>query len=543
MINYLHIQNIGIIDDLTVEFYDGFNVLTGETGAGKTLIIDSLECISGGKFSKDKISHDKEYSLVEANISLKNKDDEYEEHVIYRKVSKNGKTICKIDDRLVPLKVLKDYMENVIDIHGQSENENILNFDAQRELVDNYAKKKGKEIVEDYKKYNEIYTKYEENVHEIKKLKELGQNNLREIDMLKFQIKEIEDAKISIEEEEELEERYEELKNSEDISNDFNELKYLIEEVNPMLDQAISKVNDISKYKKSFEEYKKVIENSYYELEEISISLNKEERYIEEYSEEELAKIELRIDTYNLLKQKYGNTVEKILSFLNDAKSQLNSIENKDERIAELEILIKENEMELKSIGEKLYSYRSNASLEIKSLINEELKDLEMKSALFNIILEKDSINKNGIDKIYFAIKTNKGDVEKELSKIASGGEMSRIMLAIKKILADVDNTPILVFDEIDTGISGHVGMKVGKKMESIGRYHQVLCVTHLPTIAALGDTNYYINKYEENDKTKTSIKKLDEEEVIKEISRIASGNTKESSLINARELRKEKNK
>ena len=277
MINYLHIQNIGIIDDLTVEFYDGFNVLTGETGAGKTLIIDSLECISGGKFSKDKISHDKEYSLVEANISLKNKDNEYEEHVIYRKVSKNGKTICKIDDRLVPLKVLKDYMENVIDIHGQSENENILNFDAQRELVDNYAKKKGKEIVEDYKKYEDIYTKYEENVHEIKKLKELGQNNLREIDMLKFQIKEIENAKISIEEEEELDERYEELKNSEDISNDFNELKYLIEEVNPMLDQAISKVNDISKYKKSFEEYKKVIENSYYELEEISISLKKEE--------------------------------------------------------------------------------------------------------------------------------------------------------------------------------------------------------------------------------------------------------------------------
>lgn len=535
MINYLHIENIGIIEDLTVEFEKGFNILTGETGAGKTLIIDSLSILSGGKFPKGKISHDKDYGLVEASITIDGVD-----HVIYRKLNENGKNICKLDSSLITIKDLRNYMIDVIDIHGQKENEYILEKEAQRNLLDRYNQEEEDRNLVSY--YNREYADFISLENENERLLNLNKVGNKEESFLKFQINEIEVSEISEVEEKELNEKYEELKNFEKITKSYNELKYNMSNVVPSLSNSLYNIKELSKYKEDLKELEKIIENSYYELEEVSIDIDKESAKLAEYSEEELIKIENRLDTYSMLKKKYGNTVEDILKYLNDCKKQLGKIENLDEQIEKNETAIRMKRRELVEIGKKLYVIREKKAKEISKLINEELKSLEMKSAKFKIDVEKtDVITKYGIDEIEYMIRTNLGDDAKKLSDIASGGEMSRIMLAIKKVLADVDNTPIMVFDEIDTGISGVVGKKVGKKMQEIGKKHQVLCVTHLPTIAALGDSNYYIYKKEEEGKTKTYIKKLNEQEVIEEVSRIASGNTKKTSIENAKALRNDK--
>lgn len=535
MINYLHIENIGIIEDLTVEFEKGFNILTGETGAGKTLIIDSLSILSGGKFPKGKISHDKDYGLVEASITIDGVD-----HVIYRKLNENGKNICKLDSSLITIKDLRNYMIDVIDIHGQKENEYILEKEAQRNLLDRYNQEEEDRNLVSY--YNREYADFISLENENERLLNLNKVGNKEESFLKFQINEIEVSEISEVEEKELIEKYEELKNFEKITKSYNELKYNMSNVVPSLSNSLYNIKELSRYKEDLKELEKIIENSYYELEEVSIDIDKESAKLAEYSEEELIKIENRLDTYSMLKKKYGNTVEDILKYLNDCKKQLGKIENLDEQIEKNETAIRMKRRELVEIGKKLYVIREKKAKEISKLINEELKSLEMKSAKFKIDVEKtDVITKYGIDEIEYMIRTNLGDDAKKLSDIASGGEMSRIMLAIKKVLADVDNTPIMVFDEIDTGISGVVGKKVGEKMQEIGKKHQVLCVTHLPTIAALGDSNYYIYKKEEEGKTKTYIKKLNEQEVIEEVSRIASGNTKKTSIENAKALRNDK--
>ncbi len=535
MINYLHIENIGIIEDLTVEFERGFNILTGETGAGKTLIIDSLSILSGAKFSKGKISHGKDYGLVEASITIDGVD-----HVIYRKLNENGKNICKLDSSLITIKDLKNYMIDVIDIHGQKENEYILEKEAQRNLLDRYNQEDEDRNLVSY--YNREYADLISLENESERLLNLNKVGNKEESFLKFQINEIEVSEISEVEEKELIEKYEELKNFEKITKSYNELKYNMSNVVPSLSNSLYNIKELSRYKEDLKELEKIIENSYYELEEVSIDIDKESAKLAEYSEEELIKIENRLDIYSMLKKKYGNTVEDILKYLNDCKKQLGKIENLDEQIEKNETAIRMKRRELVEIGKKLYVIRERKAKEISKLINDELKSLEMKSANFNIVVEKtDVITKYGIDEIEYMIRTNLGDDAKKLSDIASGGEMSRIMLAIKKVLADVDNTPIMVFDEIDTGISGVVGKKVGEKMQEIGKKHQVLCVTHLPTIAALGDSNYYIYKKEEKGKTKTYIKKLNEQEVIEEVSRIASGNTKKTSIENAKALRSDK--
>lgn len=535
MINYLHIENIGIIEDLTVEFERGFNILTGETGAGKTLIIDSLSILSGGKFYKGKISHGKDYGLVEASITIDGVD-----HVIYRKLNENGKNICKLDSSLITIKDLKNYMIDVIDIHGQKENEYILEKEAQRNLLDRYNQEDEDRNLVSY--YNREYADLISLENESERLLNLNKVGNKEESFLKFQINEIEVSEISEVEEKELIEKYEELKNFEKITKSYNELKYNMSNVVPSLSNSLYNIKELSRYKEDLKELEKIIENSYYELEEVSIDIDKESAKLAEYSEEELIKIENRLDIYSMLKKKYGNTVEDILKYLNDCKKQLGKIENLDEQIEKNETAIRMKRRELVEIGKKLYVIRERKAKEISKLINDELKSLEMKSANFNIVVEKtDVITKYGIDEIEYMIRTNLGDDAKKLSDIASGGEMSRIMLAIKKVLADVDNTPIMVFDEIDTGISGVVGKKVGEKMQEIGKKHQVLCVTHLPTIAALGDSNYYIYKKEEKGKTKTYIKKLNEQEVIEEVSRIASGNTKKTSIENAKALRSDK--
>ena len=356
--------------------------------------------------------------------------------------------------------------------------------------------------------------------------------------MLNYQVNEIKNANLKINEDEELEDQRNLIINAEKISKSLNEADIQINE-NALNSISIAiknleKIEDINiKYQKTLSSLK----SNYYDLQEIAIDLN---HYNSDtcFEEEERDEIENRIDEINDLKRKYGNTIEEILNYKNEVEEEIDKIENLEEKNKELKIDLTKITAELEKRAIELHETRQKHGIELETKINSELADLEMPNAKFKINIENTNFNKDGTDEIEFMITTNKGEDFKPLIKTASGGEMSRIMLAIKTVLSDVDEVPILIFDEIDTGISGKAGNAVGEKLKTISKNHQVIIVTHLASIAAKGDSNYYIYKEVDGDNTKTRIKNLNEQEVIEEIARIASGIVSEISLKHAMELR-----
>lgn len=535
MINTLHIENIGIIDDLSIDLGQGFNVLTGETGAGKTLIIDSLQILAGGRFSKEMIRTGEPSSFVELSLYLPGCGLEEDTAIISRETNLSGKNICKINGRLATVSELREFMKNVINIHGQNDNQSILDKETHIEYVDRFA---GDKLLNLCKEYEELYEKRNEIKQELKRNYGDEKEKQRKVDLLKYQINEIEAAKLQPNEEEELNSKRKIILNSEliveNIKNaDFNINETALEAVNTAV-RSLEKISELD------EKYNKVLENLqtvYYELEESArdiSSLNEDNNF----DEEERNEIEERLDLIFSLKRKYGNSLEEILEYCDKIKKELYEIENLEEYNNKLKKELKELENKMHDLSEKMHNIRVDVAKKLDEKITAELVDLEMKSASFHVNIEVvKEFNKNGLDKIEFLIATNVGDTFKPLVKIASGGEMSRIMLGIKKVLADVDNVPVLVFDEIDTGISGVAANKVAEKLKAISKNHQVLCITHLAPIAAKGDNNFYISKEIENGKTKTKIKKLDKDEKIQEIARIATGEITEVSLKHAQHL------
>ncbi len=535
MINTLHIENIGIIDDLSIDLGQGFNVLTGETGAGKTLIIDSLQILAGGRFSKEMIRTGEPSSFVELSLYLPGRGLEEDTAIISRETNLSGKNICKINGRLATVSELREFMKNVINIHGQNDNQSILDKETHIEYVDRFA---GDKLLNLYKEYEELYEKRNEIKQELKRNYGDEKEKQRKVDLLKYQINEIEAAKLQPNEEEELNSKRKIILNSEliveNIKNaDFNINETALEAVNTAV-RSLEKISELD------EKYNKVLENLqtvYYELEESArdiSSLNEDNNF----DEEERNEIEERLDLIFSLKRKYGNSLEEILEYCDKIKKELYEIENLEEYNNKLKKELKELENKMHDLSKKMHNIRVDVAKKLDEKITAELVDLEMKSASFHVNIESvEEFNKNGLDKIEFLIATNVGDTFKPLVKIASGGEMSRIMLGIKKVLADVDNVPVLVFDEIDTGISGVAANKVAEKLKAISKNHQVLCITHLAPIAAKGDNNFYISKEIENGKTKTKIKKLNKDDKIKEIARIATGEITEVSLKHAQHL------
>ena len=541
MINTIHIKNIGIIDDITVDLNEGFNVLTGETGAGKSLIIGSLQILAGGRFSKEIIRHGEKSAFVEASFFIPNKDFEDDTVVISRELNVSGKNVCKINGRLVTVSELKSFMANIIDIHGQNENQSLLNVNKHIELLDDYA---FDEIQKLKNKYKEFYEEYIKIKSELNKNYGDDKEKQRKLDLLNYQVNEIEIANLKKAEEEELENRRKIIMSSEKISKNLAEAENQIS--NNTIDSLNIAIKSIEKIEQYNSEYSKIVErlkNAYYEIQETSYDLTS---FSEDmcYDEEELDQIEKRLDLINSLKRKYGNTVEEILNYKEKVNKEIYEIENLESYILKLKNDLKKNEKEMLEIARSMNSIRNKYSEILSLKINKELKELEMKNAKFGISVEfsnECNFNPNGLDKVEFVISTNVGEEAKSLIKIASGGEMSRIMLAIKSVLADVDKIPVIIFDEIDTGISGVAANATGEKLKNIARNHQVLCVTHLASIAAKGDYNYFVCKEVKNCKTKTNIKQLDEEEVLKEIARIASGVISDISINHAKELRYKK--
>ncbi len=545
MITTLHIKNIGIIEELTIDLNKGLNVLTGETGAGKTLIIDSLSILSGGRFSKEMIRKGENNSYIEACIYLPTYPNSIDGNIIIsREIHSNGRNLCKINGRLVTVNELRDFMSKIIEIHGQNENQTLLDNKFHLNYLDGFIGEKlniKKEYQEYYNKYLEIEKKLKENY---------GDNKERErkLDLLKYQYSEIKQAKLRQGEEEELEDKKKIIVNAEKISENLKEADNALgESAIDAISIAIRSLEKIEELDQRYKETTSNLKNSYYELQEIAreIASNRDET---NFNEEERDYIEERLDTIHDLKRKYGNTINEILEYKEELKSEIKRIENLEEYTNNLKNEKKDIEKELDEIANIIHITRKEEAENLSNKINKELKELEMKNAKIHVrVTKQEQYNRNGKDEVAFYIQTNLGEDEKELSKIASGGEISRTMLGIKKVLADTDEVPILIFDEIDTGISGKAANSVAQKLAHIAKKHQVLCISHLPNIAAMADNNYFISKNIVNERTNTNIKKLDENEILQEIARISSGEINEISLKYAEELRKrtktEKNK
>ena len=538
MITTLHIKNIGIIDDLNIDLNKGLNVLTGETGAGKTLIIDSLKIISGGRFSKDMIRRGTSNSYVELCMYVPESEKAEDGNIIVsREITSSGKNMCKINGRMVTVNELKEFMKDFIEIHGQNDNQNLLDNKKHLNYLDSYSGEIITSLKESYKNY---YNEYKDILKKLKENFGDEKEKQRRIDLLQYQIKEIEEADLKINEEEELENQRKIIMNSEKIAENLETANNLIEENGidniSLAIRALEKIESLdSKYEKATNDLK----NVYYELQEVSrdISLYKDDT---DFDEEERNIVEERLDLIHQLKRKYGNTIEEILQYKDEIQKELDKIENLEEYNIKLRKKKDELEKELNSLAKKIHEIRIASSKKLMYDIDEELKDLEMKNAKINIKVDyvENEFFKDGKDIVKFYIITNVGEEEKELAKIASGGEMSRIMLAIKKVLAEFDNTPVLVFDEIDTGISGNAANSVAKKLKSIANKHQVLCISHLPNIAAIADYNYFISKNVLENRTCTQIKLLQESEVLEEIARISSGEVNDITLEYAKRLR-----
>ena len=539
MINILHIKNIGIIDELTINLNSGFNVLTGETGAGKTLIIDSLNIISGGRFSKEMIRKGEEYSFVEAQIFNENSE---ENIIVSREINLKGRNICKINGRLVTVAELKEFMSKKIDIHGQNDNLNLLDTNNQIEYLDSFA---DEEIHELKNNYRSLYEKYLYVKNELNSNYGDEKEKQRKLDLLRYQVNEIEEANLKLGEEEELENENRLINNSEKIYNNLYKANELIENsAIESISTAVRNMEKIEEYSKEYENISKALKSVYYDLQEINRDLqdSNNDVYFDENKKIEIAE---RLDLIYTLKRKYGNNIQEILAYKNELEKEIQQIEGLEDYINKLNTQKQELEMKMKEIAQKLNIIRSKNAIKLSNGINKELKDLEMANSEFKVEVKytENEFNKNGLNSVEFNIRTNIGEDMKSLAKVASGGENSRIMLAIKKVLADVDKTETLVFDEIDTGISGLAADKEGEKLKIISNKHQVLIVTHLANIAAKGDYNYYIHKEVEENKTKTKVELLNEEQTLKEVARIASGKVTKETIEHAKILRGENKK
>lgn len=551
MLLNLHVKNLALIEEVDVDFEKGLIVLTGETGAGKSLILGSVNIALGNKASKDMIRKGTDYSLVELSFSvsencakqLKKYDIYMEEDnivTVTRKISE-GRSISKINGETVNIKTLKNVMSLLIDIHGQHDHQSLLYTKNHLDILDKFAKDSilelKEQIKEEYSKYTKLIKKLEEfNIDEGQKA--------REIEFAEYEVNEIESANLKPEEDIQVEEEFKKLSNSKEIvsalSEIYNALGYeTAGGLGDIINKAVMDINSI----KGMDEKISQFQTELYDIDNLCRELTSQ---IYDYNSgmdfnpEYVREVEERLDVINHLKLKYGNSIEEILRYKEEKEEYLEKLNNMTDEMESVKNQISELEGTLNNLCTKLSEQRKKAAKELEVLVKQALVDLNFIAVEFEIqITRKESIGENGFDNVEFMISTNPGESVKPLVKVASGGELSRIMLAIKSILATEDDIDTLIFDEIDTGISGQTAMKVAEKMAKISRNHQVICISHLSQIAAMADSHYLIKKTADENSTTTSIKKLTRQQSIEELVRINGGSgITEAGLIHATEMK-----
>lgn len=536
MLMQLHVKNLALIEEIEVDFSDKLNILTGETGAGKSIIIGSINAAFGKKIGKDMIRTGADYALCELVFWVKDEETKrkieeldipFEEDgtlIVSRKIT-HGRSIAKINDRTVTLGKLREVSSMLLDIHGQHEHQSLLQKKKHLEILDYYGKDEIAPIKEEIENRYSTYKNLE------KKLKEgrlAEEERLREISFIEFEIKDIEEASLQVGEDIQLEKDFMLMSNAKEmaevLSNCYEQTGYDNQGAGNTIGMAIRQLIQI-------EEYDEEISGLHSQLETIEELLNDFNRdlssYMQkmEFDESDFEQTRQRLEVIDRLKAKYGDSIEKILSYQKEKKKRLEQLKNYEQYISDLESQYKKERASLLELCEQLTKKRKKIAKVLEQKIKEALIDLNFLDVQFEIQFEPLSdITKNGMDDAGFLISTNPGEKIKPLNEVASGGELSRIMLAIKSILADVDAIDTLIFDEIDVGISGRTAQKVSEKMAYIAKRHQVISITHLPQIAAMADTHFLIEKSASNEKTSTSIIALEEENSIREIARLISG-------------------
>lgn len=550
MLIELNIKNFALIQELSVEFGAGFNILSGETGAGKSILIDTIDYVLGGKFSKDQIRYGEDKTMVEAIFSIENNEiydvleelgiEKDEMLIIRRETTLNGKSLIKVNNRSVILSQLKKIREKLLDIHGQHQNQNLLNKGTHILYIDEFYYDKIKDLL---KNYEILRNDYIENINKINALTE-KENGEKLADYIKFQIEDIEKANLKVNEEEDLKDEFNMLSNAEKISTSlvksYGYLNSSSEGISVLdgLSKVIYELSLIENHSELIKEKKVQIEESFYNLEEVTREIRDIGSEIQ-YDEDRLAQINERIYTISLYKKKYGNSIQEILDNLKNLKNKYNELVNAEKIIDELKENLIIIEQKMKNIGKKLHDLRVEASKILEVNIKKELSYVGLEKAIIKIEVNlTDEMNLRGYDEVQFLVSANPGEPLKPLEKVLSGGELSRIMLALKCVFVDKDKIPTLIFDEIDTGISGAIGKRVGEKMYEVSLKHQVLCITHLPQIAALSDNHYFVSKNVLEGKTFTSIKMLERKDKIREIAKMIGGDEiSEVAIENASEM------
>ena len=551
MLTNIHIENYALIDCLDIDINEGLNIITGETGAGKSIILGAIGAALGAKINSDVIRAGEEYSFISVSFHINDADklkaltelDAVDlsdgDFIVTRKILP-ARSVFKINGVTVSAAQVRSLSSLIIDMHSQRDNLLLLKTENQLKLVDSFGDDEFRKLMDRQKSLYEEYTECNS------KLANIGDDaslREREISLLQYEIKEIEEASLTVEEDEELEEKFSKMSYLEKIRRGVAESLQSLESGNvnsiDLLGKAIKSLGDAINYDKDLVQIYDALKEAESILSDASGDLYS---YIEnnEMDEEEFARITNRIDLYNTLKRKYNGSVKGILEALDEKIERLDTLINSDEYITKLKDRINELIDEMNQVCQSLHDKRVGIAEHLQSLIMSEMTDLNFNNVQFLIEVRKnDTFSSNGYDSVEFLISLNSGEDVKPLKNIASGGEISRIMLAIKSVIADRDITGTMIFDEIDTGISSRTAQYVAEKMHNISKSHQIICITHLPQIAAMADTHFYVYKEVSDNKTITCMRELDEESQINELARFLGGSKiTENVMENAKEMK-----
>ena len=551
MLVHLHVRNLALIEDIEVEFGPGLNILTGETGAGKSILLGSMQLILGGRSAKDMIRTGASSALVELLFQVENPRAEAslrelgvetsEGQVLLTRKLMDGRSINKINGETCTVAQMKAAASCLLDIHGQHEHQSLLYQDKQLEILDIYGKE---EIFPAKDQVQKSYKEYRDCKRQLDELDIDEEQRNRERAFLEFEINEIESAQLVSGEDEELEKRYRKLNNGRKILETLQGVRDLTgyesgQGAGESVGNAVREISRVTEYDTQLDSMSSALQ----EIDGLLNDFNRElASYVDDlnFDDEAFYETEKRLDTINGLKAKYGRTIEDIQEYCLKQKQKLENLDKYEERFHEAEENLKKSREELETVSYKLSVIRQKYSQMLTDKITEGLKDLNFLDVQFQITFRRrKEYTAGGFDDIEYEISTNPGESLKPLGKIVSGGELSRIMLAIKAILADRDQIETLIFDEIDTGISGRTAQKVSEKMAVIGRCHQVLCITHLPQIAAMADTHFEIEKHQKDNETITEIHPLEGDDSVRELARLLGGaEITQAVFDNAKEMK-----
>ncbi|WP_026569999.1 MULTISPECIES: DNA repair protein RecN [Sediminibacillus] len=565
MLTELSIKDFAIIDEISITFNEGLTVLTGETGAGKSIIIDAVQLLTGGRGSVEFVRYGAKKADIEGLFIM---DDPhhpiYEKGrhfgidinedgmiVLHRTITANGKSICRVNGKLVTLAILKEFGKTLIDIHSQHETQSLMEVDRHIELLDLYVRDELGQVKSDYLR---LFDKFQALRKRYRELSENEQEMVQRLDLLEFQLNEIQEAELSPLEDETLSEERDKLNNYEKIYqgiHDAYNALYGEQKGLDWLSLALNGLESASEYDEEVASKKEEFSNHYYVLEEFTFDLR---NFLDsmEFDPERLNVIESRLNEINRLKKKYGQTVTEILEYAAEVEDEIDQITNRESHLSKLQNQIAELGEDALLEARQMHDIRKKAAETLSDSIHQELKDLYLEKAAFGVDIQMRrgkegdpqlegipvSMQANGFDLVKFLITTNPGEPLKEINKVASGGELSRIMLALKKIFSKHQGVTSVIFDEVDTGVSGRVAQAIAEKIHGISSGSQVLCISHLPQVASMADTHLLIEKHVSDERTSTSVVELDTESSVEEISRMITGaEMTDTTKEHAREL------